>query len=78
MAHQWRSHLKNGILHCDHVNDFPVVNSTPGIIQDPIDHLLATSSELPLYYPIPPWLGLGIVSSTTTLKVLLEIKLGSI
>ena len=29
------------ITHCDHVNDFPVVNSTPGIIQDPIDLLLA-------------------------------------
>ena len=22
------------IVHCDHVNDFPVVNGTPGIIQD--------------------------------------------
>ena len=28
-------------IHCDHVNDFPVVNGTPGIIQDPIDLLLA-------------------------------------
>ena len=27
--------------HCDHVNDFPVVNSTPGIIQDPVYLLLA-------------------------------------
>ena len=26
--------------HCDDVNDFPVVNGTPGIIQDPIDLLL--------------------------------------
>ena len=25
---------------CDQVNDFPVVNGTPGIIQDPIDLLL--------------------------------------
>ena len=30
-----------GIFHCYHVNDFPLVNSTPGIIQDPIDLLLA-------------------------------------
>ena len=29
------------IKHCYHVNDFPLVNSTPGIIQDPIDLLLA-------------------------------------
>ena len=28
------------ISHCDHVNDFQVVNGTPGIIQDPIDLLL--------------------------------------
>ena len=28
-------------IHCDHVNDFPVINGTPGIIQDPIDLLLA-------------------------------------
>ena len=27
--------------HCYHVNDFPLLNSTPGIIQDPIDLLLA-------------------------------------
>ena len=27
--------------HCYHVNDFPLVNGTPGIIQDPIDLLLA-------------------------------------
>ena len=27
--------------HCDHVNDFPVVKGTPGIIQDPIDLLFA-------------------------------------
>ena len=29
------------MVHCYHVNDFPLVNGTPGIIQDPIDHLLA-------------------------------------
>ena len=29
------------IRHCYHVNDFPLVNDTPGIIQDPIDLLLA-------------------------------------
>ena len=28
-------------LHCYHVNDFPLINSTPGIIQDLIDLLLA-------------------------------------
>jgi hypothetical protein len=28
-------------FHCYHVNDFPLLNSTPGIIQDPIDLLLA-------------------------------------
>ena len=27
--------------HCYHVNDFPLVNGTPGIIQDPINLLLA-------------------------------------
>ena len=32
------------ITHCYHVNDFPVVNGTPGIIQDPIDLLLAKSN----------------------------------
>ena len=31
----------NDIKHCDHVNDFPVINGTPGITQDPIDLLLA-------------------------------------
>ena len=29
------------IMHCYHVNDFPLINSTPGIIQDLIDLLLA-------------------------------------
>ena len=29
------------LYHCDHANDFPLVNGTPGIIQDPIDLLLA-------------------------------------
>ena len=29
------------IGHCYHVYDFPLVNGTPGIIQDPIDLLLA-------------------------------------
>ena len=29
------------IFHCYHVNDFPLINGTPGIIQDPIDLLLA-------------------------------------
>ena len=29
------------IMHCYQVNDFPLVKGTPGIIQDPIDLLLA-------------------------------------
>jgi hypothetical protein len=40
----WKSTDDPGIIHCDHVNDFPVVNGTPGIIQDPIDLLLAKSN----------------------------------
>ena len=40
-----RSDLKNcDNPHCDHINDFPVVNSTPGIIQDTFDLLLAKSN----------------------------------
>ena len=30
--------------HCDHVNDFPVVKGTPGIIQDAINLLIAKSN----------------------------------
>ena len=28
------------MAHCYHENDFPLLKSTPGIIQDPIDPLL--------------------------------------
>ena len=57
-----------------HVNDFPVVNGTPGIIQDPIDLLLTRAEgiapgkarailrNIQQYDRIPPWFRLCIVS----------------
>ena len=51
--------------HCYHVNDFPVVNGTTGIIQDPIDLLLAKCN-----FTIKRWMVL-VFSTCNTIHLLL-------
>ena len=59
---------QDNIWHCYHINDFPLVNSTPGIIQDPIDLLLAKSN-----FTNKRWMVL--VFSTCNTILLLLVKL---
>ena len=63
----WINFIVNYIIHCYHVNDFPLVNVTPGIIQDAIDFLLAENN-----FPNKRWMVL--VFSTCNIIHLLLVK----